>query len=155
MKKLDQTLRTIDRKRSQVLVELHSELRRRVQPIIEDLRFAPWCGYRGPAEQAEALAAGASQATFGQSPHNFRPALAVDVVLDPRHVRVRPHPQDPEYPDLWDDETPDALAAWEALERAAELHGLQRVDILDRATGKKKRDRPHLQLAGWRRFVRQ
>jgi hypothetical protein len=36
------------------------------------------CSYRPEADQNRAFALGHSKAKFGQSPHNFRPALAID-----------------------------------------------------------------------------
>jgi len=120
-----------------------------VRDLVDELggRLTPYCGYRGPGEQAAALAAGASAARFGESPHNFTPALACDLVLDPRKVNVRPNPVDVEWPDLWDDETSSALAAWEALERASLAMGLERVNVGGR------RDKPHVQMPSWRSLI--
>ena len=133
--------------------ELHPLLRAKMREVLDLMegRLAPWCGYRGPADQLAAVERGASAARFGESPHNFEPSLACDVVLHPAHVHVRPHPLDLESPDLWDDETPDALAAWEALDRAAEVAGLERVSFLRR--GKRVTDLSHLQLPGWRSLI--
>lgn len=36
------------------------------------------CAYRGEADQNRAFDLGHSKARFGQSPHNFKPALAID-----------------------------------------------------------------------------
>jgi hypothetical protein len=145
------TVDGLEKRRSRVLMELHPELRARVIPLLAELggRLTPYEGFRDAAAQAKAKAAGTSKAAFGESPHNFKPALAVDVVLHPALVAVRAHKIDPSYPDLWDDESPDALAAWEALEQAAKAHGLERVNVDG------KRDRPHLQLADWRSKVPQ
>lgn len=153
MRKLLEVCARLDARRAVVLAELHPTLDATVRAALAELggRFTPWEGYRDAAGQAKALAEGRSRASFGNSPHNFRPALAVDVVLDPRKVAVRPHKQDVEVPDLWDDESAEALAAWEALERAAEKYGLERVNI--EVNGVLRRDRPHLQLAGWRSLV--
>jgi len=139
----------LDRRRPQVLAELHPDLRAKVAAIVDELggRLAPYCGFRGPEDQAKALAAGASAARFGESPHNFSPALACDLVLDPRHVAVGFVPSAPTWPNLWDEETPEALAAWEALERAAFTHGLERVNVRGR------RDRPHVQMPNWRSLI--
>lgn len=152
-----ETVARLDRKRGQVLRELHPELRTRVLLLLGDLggRFTPYCGYRGPAEQAEAFAAGTSLARWGQSPHNWRPALAVDVVLNPLKVQV-PEVKDPKFPGfpaLWTDETEETASAWHALELAAVEHGLERVDLKNQKTGALERDRPHLQLHGWRSLI--
>lgn len=153
MKNLHVTLADLDRRRPRVLGEIHPQLRLLVVPMLEQLgdRFAPYCGFRDSGDQAKALAAGASNAAFGESPHNFSPALAIDVVLDPRRVPVRAAPSSPEWPDLWDEETPEALAAWEALELAAVAAGLERVDIV--VHGVKRRDKPHVQLHAWRSLI--
>jgi peptidoglycan L-alanyl-D-glutamate endopeptidase CwlK len=36
------------------------------------------CSYRGEKDQNDAFARGNSNARFGESPHNFRPSLAID-----------------------------------------------------------------------------
>jgi hypothetical protein len=144
------TLHDLDKRRPLVLAELHPELRAKVDAIVVDLggRLTPYCGYRDAAAQAKAFADGASAARFGESPHNFKPALACDLVLDPRHVPVKTTiVAGTEWPNLWDEETPEALAAWEALERAAFAAGLERVNVGGR------RDRPHVQLANWRGLI--
>jgi peptidoglycan L-alanyl-D-glutamate endopeptidase CwlK len=148
VKHLEVTVKRLDLRRPKVLAELHPVLLERVRPLLAELggRLTPWCGYRGPKEQAEAFAAGTSAARWGQSPHNFAPALAVDLVLDPRFVEVG---EVDGFPALWDETTADALAAWEALERAAEKCRLERVNVNGR------RDRPHLQLPNWRSYVKQ
>lgn len=159
MKHLEETCRRLDRRRPEILAELHPHLRIIMSSLLLDAdlasRFTPYCGYRGPDEQAEALAAGTSNAKFGQSPHNYRPALACDVVLDPRHVKVLevPDPKHPGFPNLWETGTAAAAAAWHALEIAAVKYGLERVNIKDR-TGALVRDRPHLQLHGWRTLIK-
>jgi hypothetical protein len=151
VKFLERTLARLDLRRPVVLAELHPELRRRVLLLLDHLggRFTPYCGYRDEAAQKRAKATGHSNASWGQSPHNFKPALAVDVVLDPRHVDVRPNPADENYPDLWDDASPEAVQAWEDLEEAAERYGLERVNL------RGVRDKPHLQLHDWRRRIPQ
>jgi hypothetical protein len=147
--KLDETRKRIEERRDRVLRELHPELRRRVIAVLSDLggRLVPWEGHRDIVGQQQAVARGASEATWGNSPHNYVPALACDLVLNPDRVAVRAHKQDPEYPDLWDDESPEAVSAWADLEDAAVRYGLDRVDV------KGKRDKPHVQLFRWRSYV--
>ena len=153
MRKRAEVLARLEARRDKVLAELHPLLRARVTELLDlmDGRVSPWCGYRGPADQLAALEAGNSRARFGESPHNFRPALACDVVLHPARVHVRPHPVDVESPDLWDDESEDALATWAALDHAAERVGLDRVSFMRR--GVLVTDLPHLQLPGWRSLI--
>ena len=148
---MGRTVLDLDRRRPIVLAELHPKLRDAVEHILDSMscRLAPYCGYRGADEQRDAYESGASNARPGESPHNHSPALACDLVLDPRRVSVRPHPQDDRYPDLWDDETPAALAAWEALDVLSRQAGLERVAVRGRL------DRPHVQLPDWRALIPQ
>ena len=48
--------------------------------MAETEKCAVICGFRGRYEQEKAYMAGKSKAKFGQSKHNFKPSLAVDVV---------------------------------------------------------------------------
>jgi hypothetical protein len=141
------TIVRLARRRPEVLAELHHELLVRVLPLLSALggRLNPYCGFRVHART--------SRARWGESPHNYRPALAVDLVLDPMRVAVRAHPQDPRYPDLWDNVSPAGRAVWPDLEAEALRHGLERVDLPDPVTGEPTRDLPHLQLPSWRAFL--
>jgi hypothetical protein len=65
------------------LIEAHPDLQRLFSEVIKHFDCTVICGYRGQAEQEAAKAAGKSKASFGQSPHNYQPALAVDVVPYP------------------------------------------------------------------------
>lgn len=145
------TCKDLDLKRDRVLAELHPVLEAKVRQICSMLggRVTPYCGYRGPAEQRDAHELGFSKAVFGQSPHNFHPALACDLVLDPRRVDVAPHPENTAFPDLWDDHSPAALATWTDLDAAAKELGLDRVWLSTR-----KRDFPHVQLPGWQQLAK-
>ncbi|MEK9722170.1 MAG: hypothetical protein VW405_01635 [Rhodospirillaceae bacterium] len=150
--RFDEVCRRLDERRARILAELHPDLRVRIDRILRDPRFAPWEGHRSDAKQRDAYARGASNAAPGQSPHNHLPALACDLVLDPRHVRVRPSKSNPEYPDLWDDESPDAQHAWQALDQMAAAAGLGRVRIRRRGAprGVTVPDLPHVELPNWR-----
>lgn len=140
----------LDQRHIKAMGELHPELRARVERALEQCsgRFKAWQGFRGPNEQEAAFLAGNSNATFGDSPHNWKPSVAVDVVLDPRVVDVRERPDAPGWPDEWDDISPAAIAAWDLLERAAADCQLERVTL-----GHGRKDLPHLQLPDWRRFI--
>lgn len=62
-----------------ILAELESDTRSRVRRFLEywpDTYLLK--GYRGKAEQEKEYSEGDSNAHFGESPHNYRPALAVD-----------------------------------------------------------------------------
>lgn len=149
------TILRLERLRAGVLAELHHELLHRIEPLLEELggRFAPYTGFRGREEQESALARGNSGAAWGQSPHNFLPALALDVVLHPARVAVAPVKGDEAWPNLWDNESPAALQAWADLELAAARHGLERVRFLNPLTDQVELDLPHLQLPHWRSFL--
>ena len=144
----DDVCRDLDRRRDRVLAELHVTLATRVRQIesMTGGRFAPYCGYRGEKEQNEAKAAGHSRAVWGESPHNFTPALACDLVLDPRVVAVG---EIDGWPNLWDIVSPEAVQAWAMLEAAATTVGLARVTL-----SHARRDYPHVELPGWRALVK-
>lgn len=65
------------------LAKVHPKLRAVLDEAIKETDFTVICGHRGKAEQEAAFAAGNSKARFGQSPHNFEPACAVDVIPYP------------------------------------------------------------------------
>lgn len=142
--------RILDERHAKAIGELHPLLRARVERVLDRCggRFKAWQGFRSPIEQETAFLEGNSNAKFGESPHNWRPALAVDVVLDPRVVAVRENVNAPGWPDEWDDVTDVAVDAWNLLELAAAAEELDRVTI----RGGKK-DLPHLQLPAWRSYI--
>lgn len=149
----DLAVANMERRHRRVRLELHPDLRIRVEHLIDDSGGLVWMweGQRGELAQKAALDNGRSNAGFGDSPHNYALALAVDVVLDPRKVRVRANPGDARYPDLWDNESADAVAAWAEVHRLARARGLERVWI---GHGRSRRpDHPHLQLPRWRQYV--
>ncbi len=59
------------------------DLQKVVQRAITKLDFGIIDCYRGEKEQSAAFMRGASLAKFGESPHNFKPARAVDVIPYP------------------------------------------------------------------------
>lgn len=64
----------------QKLNTCHSDLIRLIEAVAETEKCAVICGFRGRYEQEKAYYSGKSKARFGQSKHNFKPSLAVDVV---------------------------------------------------------------------------
>lgn len=59
--------------------ELHPTLQKLVDAAIKEIDFVILDGQRGRAEQERAFKAGNSKAHFGQSAHNYIPAVALDV----------------------------------------------------------------------------
>lgn len=66
-----------------ILKHVHPNLVAVLYEAIKDMDFSLTCGQRGRAAQESAHAKGNSNAHFGQSPHNFAPALAVDIIPYP------------------------------------------------------------------------
>ncbi len=64
----------------QKLDTCHSDLQKLILAVARDEKCAVICGFRGRYEQEKAYKEGKSKARFGQSKHNFKPSLAVDVV---------------------------------------------------------------------------
>lgn len=58
----------------------HSDLIKLIEAVAETEKCAVICGHRGKAEQEKAYNSGVSRARWGQSKHNHKPSLAVDVV---------------------------------------------------------------------------
>jgi len=61
----------------------HPDLQRVFAEVVKHFDCTIVCGHRGRVAQQLALESGKSKAAFGQSPHNFKPAYAVDVVPYP------------------------------------------------------------------------
>ena len=141
LENVQRSIATLGKRHRRALTEMHPELLARVSGLLSDLKgqFMIWQGFRDKNGQQTALAMGRSRARWGQSPHNYRPCLAVDVVLNPARVVCEPHPEDDSYPNLWQSGHP----AWAELERAAIRHHRSGVGVNG------KRDLPHLELPGW------
>lgn len=58
----------------------HSDLILLINEVAKTEKCAVICGHRGKAEQEQAYRSGTSRACWGQSKHNHKPSLAVDVV---------------------------------------------------------------------------
>lgn len=64
----------------QKLNTCHTDLQRLIYAVAKEEKCAVICGFRGRYEQEKAYIAGKSKAKFGQSKHNLKPSMAVDVV---------------------------------------------------------------------------
>lgn len=62
---------------------IHESLLILAGEVAKKFDFKIICGYRGKIKQEEAFKNGNSKAKFGQSPHNYRPSLAIDVIPQP------------------------------------------------------------------------
>lgn len=58
----------------------HIDLQKLILAVAETEKCAVTCGFRGRYEQERAYMQGKSKARFGQSKHNLKPSMAVDVV---------------------------------------------------------------------------
>jgi peptidoglycan L-alanyl-D-glutamate endopeptidase CwlK len=63
--------------------ELHPKLQQIVDEAIKVVDFVILDAQRGRAEQEKAFRGGFSKAHFGESAHNFKPAVALDIVPFP------------------------------------------------------------------------
>lgn len=101
-------------------------------------------GYRGEQAQEEAKNKGNSKASFGESAHNYKPSLAVDVV---------PYPIPTKEVDgvkVWDDESPE----WEELHEIVQEICLQfGVKLTWGGDFTSFKDKPHYELTEWRKLV--
>lgn len=84
------------------LSELHPLLRNICNDAIREFDFCVLDGSRNRAEQEKAFAQGNSKAHFGQSAHNWRPAIAMDIAP---------------YPISFDFKAPGVKDSWLALGR--------------------------------------
>jgi hypothetical protein len=151
LKYLESTIKSLETRSPRILAELHPLLRAKVVKVLELMNgtVTPYCGYRGQKEQEQAFRAKASNAHWLESPHNYTPALACDVVLNPANLDCGGNPADYDYPWLWNDKDADCLKVWQRLDTVAEGLGLERVDLRPGV-----RDFPHLQLPHWRTLIR-
>jgi peptidoglycan LD-endopeptidase CwlK len=111
---------------------VHPHLLKALNEAIKTTDFTVICGPRGAAAQAAAFKAGASKAKFGQSPHNYLPALAIDFIPSPFTG--------------WSD-TKAFKAVADAIVAAGKRVG---VDLEAGYTFRSIKDWPHVQLRGWK-----
>ena len=62
---------------------IHQSLLILIEEVSKNYSFKIICSYRGKVKQEEAFRNGNSRAKFGQSPHNYKPALAIDIIPQP------------------------------------------------------------------------
>lgn len=116
----------------QCLSEAHPLLQIVMNEAIKKYDFSVICGYRGKEAQEEAFREGHSNARFGQSPHNFKPSFAVDIV---------PYPLD------WND-----IAAFNRMGQHV-MSVASRLDVkLKWGRDFSFKDYPHFELLDWKRL---
>lgn len=62
---------------------IHESLNILIKEVSKKIGFKIICSYRGKIKQEEAFKNGNSKAIFGQSAHNYKPALAIDIIPEP------------------------------------------------------------------------
>tara|TARA_R110000751_G_scaffold265397_1_gene364497 strand:- start:27130 stop:27612 length:483 start_codon:yes stop_codon:yes gene_type:complete len=126
----------------------------------EELPFIVFETLRDEATQESYFKRGVTKARFGESPHNY--GYAMDVVLDVKKIKTRKREwKGRNFPDAWDDETPDCVEAWFLLGGYVEdlqltwggtwMSKVPKIRTL--SDGTKIRlgwDLPHIELTGWR-----
>ncbi len=117
------------------LAEAHPLLQKLFNVVILEADCTVLDGQRGKDEQEKAYVSGHSKAHFGQSPHNYIPAIALDVV---------PYPLD------WND-IPSFIALSKIVKaKAKELN----IPISYGGDWKSIRDYPHYELDPWRDWAK-
>jgi peptidoglycan L-alanyl-D-glutamate endopeptidase CwlK len=74
---------TFSQRSKRARAELHRKLQELVDEAIKEVDFVILDAQRGRAEQEKAFKGGFSKAHFGQSAHNYEPAVALDIVPYP------------------------------------------------------------------------
>lgn len=116
-----------------ILSRAHEDLQKLFLSVGEEIDCSIVCSTRGEKEQEEAFNNNYSKAHFGQSPHNFIPALAVDCV---------PYPS--KYSDIQKLKDLGAAIQIKAIELGIQIEwGGNWVGF---------RDYPHYQLKNWKQY---
>lgn len=116
------------------LVQLHPYLQCICNEAILDYDYTIICSVRNKADQEEAFNLHRSKAHFGQSPHNYTPALAFDAIPYPFAEKD------------WEN-IPRFIEMAEAICKAAHTVG---IPIIWGGSWKSFKDYPHFELVNWR-----
>lgn len=117
------------------LAEAHPLLQQLFREVIKDIDCKVLDGQRGEQEQEAAFRRGNSRAHFGQSPHNYIPAVSLDVV---------PWPLD------WND-----IASFKALGKVVKAKAKALgIPISWGGDWKSLKDYPHYELTPWRDYAK-
>lgn len=127
----------LSKKGQERLSDLHPALQSIVNEYLYYKDLTITCSFRSREEQEDACKRGCSKAHYGQSPHNFLPARAVDII---------PYPV-PMKGNCWDDNSPEWDIQAELFLKIAKEKG---IEITWGGTFKKLVDKPHFELKNWR-----
>lgn len=134
-------------KRSKELRQyLCKDLRVLVDEVIKLYDFSIIESTRGKAEQEKAYLCGTSKAHFGESAHNYNPSFAVDVVPYPIPLKQKNGVI------LWDDNSPEWKKMTDTFKAVANDMGIEIICGID---FKSFRDAPHIEIAGWKKIVKE
>jgi peptidoglycan L-alanyl-D-glutamate endopeptidase CwlK len=122
----------------EILAWAHLDLQRLFREVVKEFDCTIDCSFRNEQEQNEAYKRGASKAKWLQSPHNFSPSLAVDVVP---------------WPTRWADK-----------QKQKELYGIVKIKAVDLGIDIEcggdwppmpngDKDWPHFQMANWKNLI--
>jgi peptidoglycan L-alanyl-D-glutamate endopeptidase CwlK len=125
------------------LAQAHPDIQQVMNEAIKTYDFSVICGYRNKVDQEKAYQAGNSKAHFLQSPHNYKPSVAVDIV---------PYPLD------WNDLDAFKKLGAHIMATAKKLHVSLRWgadwNMNGRTDDEKFRDFPHFELHPWRNHAK-
>jgi hypothetical protein len=116
------------------LSESHQDLWKLFTEIIKSVDCTVTCGYRGEEDQEKAFQDGFSKAHFGESPHNYRPCFAVDVI--------------------------PTKTKWNDIQKLKELAAFVKITAIDMGIDIewggdwKFVDLPHYELKNWRNMIK-
>ncbi len=130
------------KKSKKILNNAHPGLQKLFNEVIKHFDCRIVCSYRGKAAQELAFDGGFSGAHFGESPHNFKPSTAIDVV---------PYPVD------WHDTDRMHYFAGQvmgiAIMMGIEIKWGGDFDRDTHLSDERAHDLPHFELKNWREIV--
>lgn len=124
------------------LREAHPLIQLVMNEAIKTYDFSVICGYRNKRDQEAAFKSGNSKAHYGQSPHNYKPSLAVDLT---------PYPLD--WTDLAEFKRLGAHIMATAKKLNVPLRWGADWNMNGKVEDEKFRDFPHFELHPWRNYV--
>lgn len=126
---------TISEESAELLSSAHPLLQRVFREVADVAGLCVLCTYRGRVAQEAAFEKGTSKAHFKQSPHNYKPSLAIDVIPKPFNG--------------WD----DIKQFYDLAEVVMQKAIANDVPLLWGAAFKQPSDYPHYELHNWRTLI--